>query len=171
MWRSRSFLPQDLALRVPGSLRVQPKSPQDGVTFQDALRAFVQQARLLARIDHPSLVNVLRLWEANGTAYRVMSYHEGHTLAHTRQSLGRPPNEAWLRTTLVSLLGALDQLHRAATLHGRVHPDNILVLSDGRVVLLAPQLPTTKAFQFQTAPWAPPELCGVHDRAGPRAVE
>jgi len=41
-------------------------------TYALGLRSFVNEARLLARFNHPSLVKVYRFWEENGTAYMVM---------------------------------------------------------------------------------------------------
>ena len=49
-------------------------------TFEAGLKSFVNEARLLARFDHPALVKVFRFWEAHGTAYMAMPYYEGPTL-------------------------------------------------------------------------------------------
>jgi hypothetical protein len=79
---------------------------------------------------------VYRFWEANRTAYVVMPYDEGVTLAVARQAMARPPDEAWLRDLLLPLLGALDVLHGASCYHLNISPENILLLPDGRPVLL-----------------------------------
>ena len=55
-------------------------SPHNADTFIAGLRSFVNESRLLAQFDSPSLVKVYRFWEANGTAYMVMPYYEGTTL-------------------------------------------------------------------------------------------
>ena len=52
------------------------------------MKSFVNEARLLARFDHPALVKVFRFWEANRTAYMAMPYYEGPTLKR------RLPNSA-----------------------------------------------------------------------------
>ncbi|MET0543423.1 MAG: hypothetical protein ABWZ88_16885, partial [Variovorax sp.] len=56
--------------------------------FDAELRSFVNEASLLARFDHPSLVKVLRIWEDNGTAYMALPHWEDPTL---KASLPRPP--------------------------------------------------------------------------------
>lgn len=104
--------------------------------FAAGLSSFVDEAQLLARFDHPSLVKVHRFWEANGTAYMVMPYYPGVSLRQLRDSMSDPPTEAWLRRLLGSLLGALDVLHEASVLHRDVAPDNILMSSSGVPVLL-----------------------------------
>jgi hypothetical protein len=66
----------------------------------------------------------------------VMPCYEGVTLAVARQAMARPPDEAWLRDLLLPLLGAVDVLHGASCYHLNISPENILLLPDGRPVLL-----------------------------------
>ena len=49
------------------------------------LQAFIDEARTLARCDHPSLLRIVRLLEANGTAYSVMPYYVGRRLTDVRR--------------------------------------------------------------------------------------
>jgi serine/threonine protein kinase len=101
------------------------------------LRSFVNEARLLARFDHPSLVKVHRFWEANGTAYMAMPFYKAQTLRQRRQDIGaQPPTQAWLMSMIEPLLGALAEMHRADVYHRDIAPDNILWCADNRPVLL-----------------------------------
>jgi hypothetical protein len=81
------------------------KSDRHLDTFRAGLKSFVNEARLLARFDHPALVKVYRFWEENGTAYMVMPYYEGRTLKAALAALGRSPGEAELRAaqTIISV--------------------------------------------------------------------
>ena len=101
-------------------------------------QAFIAEARLLARCDHPSLVRVSGLFEAHGTAYRVMPLYEGRRLLDLRRDMLTPPDEASLRSLLTDLLGALETFHRSGQAHGGVTPANILLLSDDRPLLFGP---------------------------------
>src|SRR4051812_12182630 len=65
----KEYMPAQLATRVGATLQVAMRSERDRATFDAGLKSFVNEARLLARFDHPALVKVLRFWEANGTAY------------------------------------------------------------------------------------------------------
>ncbi len=125
----KEYLPSSLALRGEAG-EVILRSPAHEESFALGLRSFVNEARLLARFDHPSLVKVFRFWEAHGTAYMVMPCYEGPTLYDARRALEGPPDEAWLRALMDPLLGALDCLHREQVYHRDVAPDNILVVSD-----------------------------------------
>ena len=62
----KEYMPVTLAGRGP-SHRVTIRAPAQEDTFALGLRSFVNEARLLARFDHPSLVKVYRFWEDNGT--------------------------------------------------------------------------------------------------------
>jgi hypothetical protein len=131
----KEYLPSALAGRGrDGMVSVRSKSNLE--TYQLGMRSFINEARLLARFDHPSLVKVYRFWEDKGTAYMVMPFYRGHTLKQLRAGMSAPPSEAWLRRLLDDVLGALDLLHDEGVYHRDVAPDNILVGDDGRAVLL-----------------------------------
>lgn len=131
----KEYMPSSLATRTAG-LSVVVRSPRDADTFAAGMRSFINEARLLAQFDHPSLVKVYRFWEANGTAYLVMPFYEGLTLKQTLLTMPSPPSEEWLKALLHSLVDALQVLHRQNCFHRDIAPDNILLLKDGRPVLL-----------------------------------
>lgn len=131
----KEYMPSELAGRDAGAT-VGVKSERYLETFQAGLRSFVNEARLLAQFDHPSLVKVYRFWESNGTAYMVMPFYRGQTLKQALAAMEEPPGEAWLKGILAQLLEALSVLHRDNCLHRDISPDNILILPDGRPLLL-----------------------------------
>lgn len=126
----KEYMPASLAARSGGS-QISLRSTSHADTFAIGLRSFVNEARLLAQFDHPSLVKVYRFWEANNTAYMVMPYYRGVTLHAARRAMARPPDEAWLRALVDPLLGALEVLHDQAVYHRDIAPDNILMLDGG----------------------------------------
>src|ERR1700712_3955781 len=130
----KEYLPTSLAERHVG--RVSARTLNQAQTFNLGLEAFFNEARMLASFDHPSLVKVFRFWKANGTAYMAMQYYPGRTLKDVREVMDSPPDEPWLRALIDPLLGALGALHREDVYHRDISPDNILLLPDGRPVLL-----------------------------------
>ncbi len=130
----KEYMPSGLAARKSGMTVA--KSKQHVETFQAGLRSFINEARLLAQFDHPSLVKVHRFWEANGTAYMIMPFYEGNTLKETLRQRGEPPTESWLKQLLGHLLDALEIIHKENCFHRDIAPDNILILRDGRPLLL-----------------------------------
>lgn len=131
----KEYMPAVLAGRSVGAT-VAVKSERHLETFRAGLRSFVNEARLLAQYDHPSLVKVYRFWESNGTAYMVMPFYQGITLKETLTAMNTPPDEAWLKRLLAQLLDALSIIHADHCLHRDIAPDNILILPDGRPLLL-----------------------------------
>lgn len=131
----KEYLPGQFAQRGSSGL-VASRTRTGAGTFSLGLRSFVNEARLLARFDHPTLVKVLRFWEGNGTAYMVMPFYQGITLREHREALDKPPSEAWIRALVTPILGALEMLHAESVFHRDVSPDNILILGNGQPLLL-----------------------------------
>ena len=131
----KEYVPSTLVARGDGPM-LTLRSEADAETYAGGLRSFMNEARLLASFDHPSLVKVHRFWEENGTAYMAMPYYDGCTLKDVRQGMDRAPDEAWLQGFIQPLLGALDVLHGHQVYHRDISPDNIMLLPDGRPVLL-----------------------------------
>jgi hypothetical protein len=131
----KEYMPGTLAGRGSG-LAVSVRSQAMADTYALGLRSFVNEARMLARFDHPSLVKVYRFWEDNGTAYMVMQLYHGRTLRKVRAGMVVPPGEAACRRVLDALLSALEVLHREGVFHRDIAPDNILIGDDGMPVLL-----------------------------------
>jgi serine/threonine protein kinase len=131
----KEYMPGTLAGRG-GDLSVSVRSVSMAETFALGLRSFVNEARMLARFDHPSLVKVYRFWEDNGTAYMVMPYYKGRTLRKVRAGMVLPPGQGACRSVLDALLSALEVLHKEGVFHRDIAPDNILIGDDSVPVLL-----------------------------------
>ena len=131
----KEYMPAALAARGAGPM-ITVRAGSFAETYAAGLRSFINEARLLARFDHPSLVKVYRFWEDNGTAYMVMPYLEGRTLRDARRAMGHAPNEAWIRGVLDPLLNALDLLHREGVFHRDIAPDNVLLPPGALPILL-----------------------------------
>ncbi|NND67300.1 MAG: serine/threonine protein kinase, partial [Halioglobus sp.] len=131
----KEFLPSDLAMRDTdgASVRARSDKVQD---YTYALDRFLQEARTLARFNHPNIVRVTDFVEANQTAYLVMDYVEGQPLSgHLRSSRGRLSEEQ-LKDWFVPLLKGLREVHEAGFLHRDIKPGNIYIRDQGDPVLL-----------------------------------
>jgi serine/threonine protein kinase len=132
----KEYMPMGMVGRGPdGRVTLRSRLYEEDYTI--GLRSFVNEARLLARFDHPSLVKVHRFLEANGTAYMAMPFYRAQTLRQRRQDIGaQSPTQAWLMSMIEPLLGALAEMHSADVYHRDIAPDNILWCADNRPVLL-----------------------------------
>lgn len=131
----KEYMPSAMAQR--DGTQVVSRNEQMSEPFSKGLQRFVEEAQTLARFDHPSLVRVLRRWEANGTAYMAMPLYEGKTLREHIRGLPETPKEDWLLALLDPLTEAMGVVHRNRWLHRDIAPDNIWLLKDsGRPLLL-----------------------------------
>jgi serine/threonine protein kinase len=131
----KEYLPSAFAQRG-GDGTVQVKSEEHRKTFTAGLSSFINEARMLAKFSHPGLVEVFRFWEANSTAYMAMRYYRGVTLREMLRTSPQLVTEQWLCETLDPILLALKELHNEKCFHRDIAPDNILVLPNGRSVLM-----------------------------------
>ena len=118
------------------NMSVRPKSERHRQTFEWGRASFLEEARTLARFDHPSIVRVARAFEANSTAYMVMRLEKGQSFEAWLKGLGRPPTQAELDRITAPLLDALEIMHAEDFLHRDIAPDNIIVRANGTPVLL-----------------------------------
>ena len=130
----KEYLPSTCAARdANGS--VVPLTQQSEPTYRWGLERFSQEARTLARFDHPNIVRVNRYFECNGTGYMVMDYERGGSLKAFVQA--HPfPGESVLKAIVGPLLDGLAKVHAAGFLHRDIKPDNILLREDGCPVLI-----------------------------------
>lgn len=132
----KEYMPTSLATR-DADLSVHARSSADHQeAFGAGLRSFVNEAKLLARFEHPALVKVYQFWEERGTAYMVMPLYTAPTFKRWIKQRKEPVEEAWLVEFLDGAIDALEALHRENCLHRDVAPDNILVLNEASPLLL-----------------------------------
>jgi serine/threonine protein kinase len=131
----KEYYPFDFGDR-DSTMSVKPKSDRHQKTFQWGRTNFLQEARTLARFEHPSVVRVTRVFEANSTAYMVMRFEQGRSFEDWLRGLGRPPTQEELDSIVAPLLDALQMMHAENFLHRDIAPDNIIVRADGTPVLL-----------------------------------
>ncbi|MEE8370679.1 MAG: right-handed parallel beta-helix repeat-containing protein [Sphingomonadales bacterium] len=130
----KEFLPMELVVRE-GGISVFPKTESDREDYEWGLDRFLDEARVLARFKHPNIVQVHRFFRAHGTAYIVMEYAEGETLAEHLDRCGRLP-EAEIKSILMPILDGLATVHGASFLHRDIKPGNIIIRDNSSPVLI-----------------------------------
>ena len=131
----KEYLPSEFATRAE-RYTVVPQSSTDAQDYHWGLNRFLGEARTLARFDHPHLNKVYRFFESNGTAYMVLEYVEGETLA---DRLSKEPylEEADLQRLLEEVLSGLAVMHDAGYVHRDIKPGNLMLREeDGSAVVL-----------------------------------
>src|SRR2546429_4995008 len=95
---------------------------------------FRGEARTMATINHPGVVDVHDYGSENGTAFLVMEYVEGDALSRTLSRVGRL-TPARTMALVAQAADALHAAHDKGIVHRDVKPGNLLVRPNGTLVL------------------------------------
>lgn len=119
-------LHRDIALKV---------LPPELAYRVDVRERFVREAQTAARLNHPSIVPIYAVDEADGLVYFAMALVPGESLA-ARLGRERKPPLRFVRQVLAQVADALAYAHRSGVVHRDIKPDNILVEhATGRAVV------------------------------------
>ncbi|WP_162292918.1 protein kinase domain-containing protein [Actinophytocola xinjiangensis] len=91
-----------------------------------------REARAIARISHPGVIDIYDLVDHEDRLWMVMELVDGPSLADVPAGSMSPARVADIGAQLLS---ALDAVHSTGALHRDVKPSNVLLRADGRVVL------------------------------------
>lgn len=169
----KEYYPNGLVNRLPGSSAVILVSTKKEQEFLYKKNRFLDEARNIAKFSgHRNIVNVFDYFEANNTAYIVMEYLAGQTLAELLDSRGgRLPYDE-CAVIVSGLCRALRDIHRAHILHRDISPDNIMVCDNGDVKLFdfgeaRFSAGTENLYPTVKPGYAPPEQYDRINRQGP----
>ena len=93
---------------------------------------FQREARALSALNHPNLVTIYEVGEANGVHFIAMEFVEGQTLSSSHESLGLRESLALVAQVAEALAAA----HQAGIVHRDIKPENVMVRPDGYVKVL-----------------------------------
>jgi tRNA A-37 threonylcarbamoyl transferase component Bud32 len=93
---------------------------------------FVKEARLVARLNHPNIVQIFDVGRQGDLLYMIMEYVEGVTLKDLMAGQGPFPIERLFRIARKVARG-LAAAHRENIVHRDIKPENVLLTSSGEV--------------------------------------
>jgi putative two-component system response regulator len=109
---------------------------------------FQHEARSIARLKHPNILDVFDFGQDGGVTYLVLELIDGGTLA---DRMGGPMDLQEVVAILRPLASALDHAHSVGVLHRDIKPTNILIHRDGTPVLADFGLATMASLRKLTA--------------------
>ncbi|WP_053546191.1 Stk1 family PASTA domain-containing Ser/Thr kinase [Corynebacterium deserti] len=121
----------DLRLGRSMALKVMDEDFVDDPVFRQRFR---REARSMAQLNHPNLVNVYDFSASGGQVFLVMELITGGTLRELLAERGPMPPHAAVGV-MRGVLTGLAAAHRAGMVHRDIKPDNVLITSDHQVKL------------------------------------
>ncbi len=131
----KEYLPSALATRDFHTLSIIPVKRQEDA-FQKGLHLFIQEARHLAKFNHPNIVKVINFFEENQTGYMVMEYLEGDSPEHILTQAGGRLPVANALAIIWPILDALSEIHAHYLYHCDISVQNIRILTTGVPILI-----------------------------------
>lgn len=131
----KEFFVQDICNRDDATGRVSVGLQSKAQTFDKLREKFIREAQSVFALSHPGIVHVSDVFEENGTAYFVMDYIDGCSLADLVDKNG-PMDEATALGYMRQVCAALEYVHANGRLHLDIKPGNIMVDRTGRAVLI-----------------------------------
>ena len=117
---------EDLALERSVAIKMLRPDLVEDREFIERLRT---EASLLARIQHPNLVQIYHFGQAGGDSYFVMELIEGEALQEAiarHKEEGTRPSQAVSIAVIEEVASALDALHEHGIIHRDVKPANVI---------------------------------------------
>ncbi|MCD6475217.1 MAG: serine/threonine protein kinase [Anaerolineaceae bacterium] len=99
---------------------------------QQFLQRFEREAKALAKLSHPNIVDVHDYGEENGRPYLVMEFIDG---GHLKSQMGSPHAFQEAAKLLIPIASALGYAHQHDIIHRDVKPANILLQRNGTPML------------------------------------
>ncbi|HJQ26876.1 MAG TPA: protein kinase [Blastocatellia bacterium] len=125
------YLAEDTRLDRRVALKLLPEAfTQD----QERLRRFTQEAKAASALNHPNIITIHDIGQADSTHFIATEYIEGETLrAHLRRA---PLSLSEALDVAVQVAGALAAAHQAGIIHRDIKPENVMRRPDGIVKVL-----------------------------------
>jgi len=101
---------------------------------KDRLRRFIQEAKTASALNHPNIITIHEIGQADGAHFIATEFIDGQTLRlrMARARMGLPE----ILDVAIQIAGALQAAHAAEIIHRDIKPENIMLRPDGYVKVL-----------------------------------
>jgi serine/threonine protein kinase len=130
----KECFPSSMCHREHNTVLVRSRTHQ--ADFASIVKLFGNEARRLAKLQHPNIVGVHQVFEDNDTAYMALDFIEGQDLLTCLEEQSIHLSAEAITEMLLKLLDAVKYLHEQDILHRDISPDNILIDPRGEPILI-----------------------------------
>ena len=125
------YLAHDTKLDRKAALKI---LPADVAADPGRMHRFVQEAKAASALNHPNIITIYEIDEADARHFIAMEFVEGETLRERMAAKPLKLSEAVKVATQTA--GALSAAHDAGIIHRDIKPDNIMIRRDGIIKVL-----------------------------------
>ena len=124
--------------------------PAEFTNHKERLRRFIQEAKAASSLNHPNIITIHEIGEADGAPFIATEFIDGQTLKPRNQTKMELPE---ILDVSIQVASALQAAHAAGIVHRDIKPENIMLRPDGYVKVLDFGLAklTEKSGQSKTA--------------------
>ncbi len=106
--------------------------PPELATHDELKARFVEEARVLARLEHPNITSLNNFCETGGRLCLIMQFVDGVTFEHKIVGGGKVPPLEVVKIG-IEVCKALEYAHGMSVVHRDIKPSNVLIRADGAV--------------------------------------
>lgn len=132
---ARVYMAQHLTLQRPAAIKILHAHYSSD---SELMNQFIEEAKNLAKLRHPNIVQVYDIERQDSLAYIIMEYVDGPTLRkliHDARDNNQRLQVSRSFRIVYSLAVALSYAHQRGIVHRDVKPGNVMLENTGRVVL------------------------------------
>ncbi len=131
----KEYLPRKLSHRTWNNVVV-ANNEEANKLFLRGRKLFFDEAKVLASLKHPNIVEVTNFFQENSTVYMVMTYDYGVTLDRILKDKMLDIDEAFITKVFGALLKGVQMIHKHQLVHLDIKPANILIRPEHDPLLL-----------------------------------
>jgi serine/threonine-protein kinase len=126
------YLAEDATLRRKVALKLLPERFSEDA---ERVRRFQREARAASKLNHPNIITIYEVGQAESRHFIATEYIEGQTLRDRLQNR-QPLSVGEILDVAIGVAGALTSAHEAGILHRDIKPENVMLRPDGYVKVL-----------------------------------
>lgn len=130
----KEYFPSGKCSRITHAKTIYVNASSENI-FEKYRQAFVKEAKMLATLHHPNIVEVIDVFDENNTSYMVMSFVDGKTLQEIVEKNGPMPYPDAINY-IAQITNAIAYIHERHILHRDIKPDNIMITADNKAILI-----------------------------------
>jgi eukaryotic-like serine/threonine-protein kinase len=108
--------------------------PEEFVADAERMRRFVREAKTASALNHPNILTIYEIGEADRKHFIATEYIEGETLHNRLKS--EAVNLKSVLDIAIQMASALQAAHNAGIVHRDIKPENVMIRPDGLVKIL-----------------------------------